>query len=126
MTQLTLHLRDDVARQATTLAALEGKAVEDYLAGIVEQRLSADPQEALKQLETFTDEDVLAMADLRLSPEEDARLGELLALNQEGQLPPSGKRELDELMQIYDQGTLKKAMGWAEAVRRKLRKPINS
>jgi len=125
MTQLTLHLSDEIARQATTLAALHGQAVEDYLAGIVSENVAADPDAELKRLASFSDEDVLALADLKLTPEEDRRLHELLDLNNENRLTDADKRELDELMKIHDEGMLKKALGWAEAVRRKLRPPIS-
>ena len=126
MTQVTINLRDEIAQQAIEIAALEGKAVEDYLANLVAESVAEDPDVALKKLASFSDADVLALADLRMSPEEDERLSELLDLNREGQLQPNQKRELDELMQIYSQGTLKKAMGWAEAVRRKLRPPLQA
>ena len=46
---------------------------------------------------------------------------ELLDLNGEGRLTATQKRELVELMRIHDVRMLKKALGWAEAVRRKLR-----
>ncbi len=123
MTQLTLHLRDEIARQATTLAALQGKAVEDYLAGIVEDNIAADPDAELKQLAMFSDEDVLALADLKLTPGEDQRLTELLELNGEGKLNAQQKAELDELVRLSMEGMLKKSLGWAEAVRRNLREP---
>jgi len=122
MTQLTLQLRDDIARQATTLAALQGKAVEDYVAGVIEQQLSADPNESLRRMQGLSDEDVLALADLKLAPDEDCRLSELLELNGEGRLCPAENEELDALMRLCEEGMLKKSLGWAEAVRRGLRK----
>jgi hypothetical protein len=123
MTQLSLELPDNIARQAMTLAALEGKGVEDYVVGIVQQKLTDDPTEALRKMESFSDEDVLALADLKLTPDEDRRLGELLELNSAGSLTPSQRDELDGLMRLNMEGMLKKSLGWAEAVRRKLREP---
>jgi hypothetical protein len=126
MTQLTVNLSDHAVQQARALAALEGRDVGEYLSTMVEEKLLADPHRELKVLESLSDEDVLAMADLKLSVAEDARLGELLELNREDRLTTSDQSELDELMRIYNQGTLKKAMGWAEAVRRKLRPPLST
>ncbi len=123
MTQLTIHLRDEIAHRATALAALQGQAVEDYLCSIVEENIAEDPEAALKRMASFSDEDVLALADLRLTPEEDRRFSELLELNGEGTLSAAEKKELDDLAQLSTQGMLKKSLGWAEAVRRKLREP---
>ena len=64
----------------------------------------------------------MALADLKLTPEEDRRLGELLELNSEGQLPEELRDELNALVQLDADGMLKKSLGWAEAVRRGLRK----
>ena len=126
MPQFTVNIADDVARQAHRLAALEGRAVEDYMAGIVELEIAADSHDEATLLASFSDDDVLALADLRMPEQDDHRLHELLDLNSEGQLSSAQEIELAELMRQYDEGMLKKAMGWAEAVRRKLRKPIQT
>lgn len=88
----------------------------------ISQREAGEEREALKEL---SDEDVLALAELRLTAVQDARLHELLELNGEGAISAPQRRELDALMEIYDDALLRKAMGWAEAVRRKLRAPIS-
>lgn len=124
MTQFTVNLPDRIARQVLRLAALQGQPASEYVAGIVEQELGEDTTEEDALLAALSNEDVLALADLRLSDDEDRRLHDLLEKNSDGTLTPGQRLELDELMQIYTDGTLKKAMGWAEAVRRKLREPI--
>jgi hypothetical protein len=126
MAQFTLNLSDHAMKQASALAALEGREVSEYVATIVEEKLLGDPERELTLLASLSDEDVLAMADMRITPEEDEKFSELLDRNREGQLQPGDKEQLDALMQIYQQGTLKKAMGLAEAVRRKLREPLHS
>jgi hypothetical protein len=123
--QLTLNLSDDAAQQASTMAALEGRDVGEYIASLVEEQLRADPERELKLLASLSDDDVLAMADLQMTPDENARLGELLDRNREAQLQRGEQEELAELMRIYTHGSLKKAMGLGEAVRRKLRKPLS-
>lgn len=121
MTQLTVNLSDQAAQQAAALAALEGREVGEYVATIVEEKLLEDPEQELKVLASLSDEDVLAVADLKMPADEAARMSDLLDRNREGQLQPGEKEELDELMRDCMQGTLKKAMGLAEAVRRGLR-----
>ena len=124
MARITVNLSPSAAREAESRAAQEGRRLEEYVADVLEEEFAADLQAEQEKLARLSDEDVLAMADLRMPDDEDRRLSELLDLNREGQLIPAQRRELDALMQSYTAGTLQKAKGWAEAVRRKLRKPI--
>ncbi|HEX5104039.1 MAG TPA: hypothetical protein VFV87_09530 [Pirellulaceae bacterium] len=126
MTQLTFQLSDEIAQQVRDRAAQEGVPVEDFVASIVKRDVAPDPVEELQRLAPLSDDEVLALADYMLSPEEDRRLQELLVQNRERLLTAEQGRELAELMALYNEGMLKKAMGWAEAVRRKLREPIRS
>lgn len=75
-------------------------------------------------VESMSDEEVLALADLRLSDEEDEELSELLALNREGEIDDVGMQRLNELMRIYQIGMLHKSQGLCEAVLRGLREPL--
>ena len=86
----------------------------------------ADMQAEEAELAKLTDEQVLAMADLQMSQAENHRLSRLLDKNREGALTAKDRRDLDALMKIYTDGTLEKAKGWAEAVRRGLRAPLSS
>jgi hypothetical protein len=124
MSHLTVTLSDQALQQALVRAELEGRAVEEYVAQIVEEKLAGDDDSELALMASFSDEDVLAMADLRMSEEESRRASELLDLNREGTLDQGQRAELEQLMDAYMKGTLKKAMGLAEAVRRKLRPPL--
>jgi hypothetical protein len=126
MTQLTLNLSDHAAQQVAALAALEGRGIGEYVAAIVEEKLLGDPALELQLLSSLSDDDVLAMADMQMPPDEDARMSELLDRNREGQLLPLEREDLDGFLRICTQGTLKKAMGLAEAVRRGLRPPLGS
>jgi len=123
MTQLTFQLSDEIVQQVRARAASEGMAVEEFLADLVKRDVARDPDEELRRMATLSDEDVLALADLQLSPEEDQRLTELLERNGEGQLEASEQQELEHLVRLSTEGMLKKSLGWAEAVRRKLREP---
>lgn len=127
MTRLTVELPDDLAESITLMAANRGYATPqmavELMRASVSQREAAAERKALRSL---ADEEVLALADLTLPPKQDARLHELLDLNSEGRITARQRRELDALMEVYNDALLRKAMGWAEAVRRKLRPPISS
>src|SRR5262249_22707101 len=124
MTRLTVELPDDLAQSITLMAASRGydtsRMAVELMRSSGSEREAAEEREALKSL---PDEDILALADLRLAPQQDARLHELLDLNSEGTISAEQRQELDGLMEIYDDVLLRKSMGLAEAVRRKPRDP---
>jgi len=127
MTRLTVELPDDLAESITLMAANRGFGTPQMAVELM--RASVSLREAKRErqaLKSLSDEDVLALADLRLTPQQNARLHALLDLNGEGKIDAKQRRELDSLMEIYDDALLRKAMGWAEAVRRNLRQPISS
>jgi hypothetical protein len=74
----------------------------------------------------LSDEEVLALSELQLSEDRQARLSRLLMRQRENTLDAEGKRELDELMQAYERGLLRKSQALLEAVQRQLREPLQS
>ncbi len=75
---------------------------------------------------SLSDEEVVALADLQLAPEQDQRLSDLLHKQQASQLAEAEHIELTKLMQVYQEGLLRKAQALREAVQRGLREPLNS
>jgi hypothetical protein len=60
-----------------------------------------------------------------MEPEQDAQLSKLLDRQQAGLLVESERIELQTLMQIYQEGLLRKATALSEAVKRGLIEPLN-
>jgi hypothetical protein len=60
-----------------------------------------------------------------MQPVQDARLSELLDRQQSGLLVESERLELQTLMQIYQEGLLRKATALNEAVNRGLMEPLS-
>jgi hypothetical protein len=120
--QITVTLPEDVLQRAELLAERVGRPVADLLAETIE--LAMRPMGAsseFEQLGTMTDEGVLAAAETELPPAEDLRLSELLDRQQAGLLSADERSDLAVLMQRYQDGLLRKAAAWREAVRRGLR-----
>jgi hypothetical protein len=61
-----------------------------------------------------------------MEPEQDARLSDLLDRQQSGILTETERKELQTLMQIYQEGLLRKATALSEAVKRGLMEPLSS
>ena len=104
-------------------AGSQGTSIEELVKDIVEEALAPDKTDPLQAAANLTDNEVLAMADYQLSPNEQRRLNQLLGLNSEGRITAEQRAELDGLMKLYDEGVIRKSIGWADAVRRRLRQP---
>jgi hypothetical protein len=74
----------------------------------------------LAPISLLSDADVLALTDLQMVPVQDIRLSELLDRQQAGILTDLDRSDLQLLMQIYQEGLLRKATALSEAVKRKL------
>ena len=126
--QITLTLPSAVLQQAEILARRAGRPVGDLLAETIELSLQPLGETAPDELlpEAWSDEEILANADLQMPPAEDERLSDLLDRQQAGLLTTSERSELNALMGLYQRLLLRKAQGLREAVRRGIRGPLQS
>ncbi len=126
--QVTVALPDELYWQAEQLAQSTGRAVADLLVETIQLSLPPrnSPAEAVASIAALSDGDVLALADLQLEHEADRRLSALLESQQEGTLSSAERSELLTLMQLYQDGLLRKAGALKEAVRRGLRPALAS
>lgn len=125
-TQVTLSLPDETYRRAVHLARLTGRDVADVLADTLDislQPLGAELTTG-KPVAELSDSEVLAAADSQMEPAQDRRFSELLDKQQAGSLTISERSELMALMQVYQEGLLRKAQALNEAVHRGLREPL--
>ena len=118
--QVTIQVSEQVIRQATQVAAQTHRSIEDILAAWLESVTTERPVEEL------SDEEVLALAELRLTDEQEAGLSELLERSRESGLDAEGRRKLDELMRLYEHGLLRKSRALKVAVERGLREPLQT
>jgi hypothetical protein len=126
MKTVTLTLQDDVYRRAAQFAQLANLKVNDVLSDVIElSLLPPNPQpSAVKPVSELSDKEVLKLTELQMAPAQDRRLSRLLDRQQAGKLKAEERVELLTLMQVYQDGLLRKAQALAEAVRRGLRKPL--
>jgi hypothetical protein len=119
-------LPDEVYRAAERLAQLTSREVADVLADTLALSLPPlSPQPALvPPITDLSDEEVLALTALQMTPEQDQRLSTLLQQQQAGELADAERAELLALMQGYQEGLLRKAQALQEAVQRGLREPL--
>lgn len=124
--QITLTLPDDILQKAELWAKRSGRPVGDLLAETIElsMRPLGSPHREERPPTNWTDQEVLANADLEMPDDEDKRLSDLLDRQKAGLLANGEQAELVGLMELYQLGLLRKAQALREAVRRGLREPL--
>lgn len=125
-TRVMVTLHDEVYRRVEHLAQLTRREVADLLADTITLALQplAVSAESVPAVTSLSDEEVLGLTELQMAPEQDRRLSALLQKQQERALSAAEQAELVTLMQVYQEGLLRKAQALHEAVRRGLRTPL--
>ena len=132
-TQITLTLSDDIYQKAEYFAQLTNRNVADVLAQVIAlsfspltpNTVSPESQERVS-VATLSNQEVIALTELQMEPEQDQRLSELLYNQQAGTLTETERSQLWVLMQVYQEKLLLKAQALREAVQRGLREPLHS
>lgn len=126
-TQITITLPDEVYQRAERFARLANRDIASVVADTIELSIPPISPEsaALEPVSALDDEQVLALTQLQMEPEQDARLSDLLDRQQSGILTEIEPIELQTLMQIYQEGLLRKATALSEAVKRGLMEPLS-
>ena len=86
----------------------------------------SDEIETLSFVGEMSDRAVLDLANSALPEMQDRQLSELLEKQREGALVEEERSSLEALMQIYNEGWLRKTSAIVEAVKRGLMEPLNS
>jgi hypothetical protein len=110
-----LELPETLAQQARAIAALTHRQLEDVLVEWIDRAVAELPVELLP------DEQVLALCDMQMESEQQEVFSDLLARHREGQLSDTEVSQLDELMQVYRRGLVRKARAIKVAVEPGLR-----
>ena len=116
---VTLQLPNNLASTAQVVAQRTKRPVEDVLVEWLDRAASQLPVDLL------SDEQLLALTTLEMSPEQQKELSSLLAIHREGELREEEQQSLDRLMQIYRRGLVRKAEAIQVAVARGLIPPLS-
>jgi len=128
-TQIMINLPPDTYHHVERWAQLTHRNVADFLAETIQ--LALPPLEfqadtVRPAVTTLSDTELLALTELQMTAEQDHRLSLLLHRQQANQLTAPERYELLMLMQIYQEGLLRKAQALGEAVERKLIPPLEA
>jgi hypothetical protein len=121
--EVTLNLPENIYRNVIRLAEKKRRRVEEVIADKLSDDFSSEDIDFEETVAGWSDEDVLALANLKLPKEQANRMSELSDLENRGLINNVEKSELNMYLEIYNNANLRKACGIAEAVKRGL---INS
>lgn len=126
MAQITITLPNDIYEQAERFARLANRDIESILTDAIYASIPFVRVESagLSAISDLSNEEVFALTQLQMEPAEDSRLSELLDKQQAGTIADTERSDLQRLMQIYQEGLLRKATALQEAVRRGLMEPL--
>ncbi len=126
-TEITITLPEEVYQRAQRFARLANRDLASILADMISIDLPPVSQDVtrLEPVWELSDKQVIALTQLQMEPDRDARLSQLLDRQQAGILTETERPQLQFLMQIYQEGLLRKATALSEAVKRGLMPPLN-
>lgn len=117
---VTINLPDELYDRARRFAHLANRDIESI---ITDTMLSSLPRigghiDELPAIDTLADDELLILANSQMPAEQDGRMSVLLAKQRENELVGGEAEELAALMQVYQEGWLRKTTALVEAVKR--------
>jgi hypothetical protein len=118
--EVTLQLPEYLVEHAKRFGEATQREVGQVLADTLEMMWGTigTGLELEPPVSTLADEDVLALADAKMDPAQNDRLGELQAQGKASGLTEAERVELLALLHLYQMGQMRKSESLAEAVRR--------
>lgn len=117
--EITLQISDRIIQQATIAASKSRHRVEEVLSDWLEDVFEE------KFTDKMSDDEILSLTKIQISPADQSRLSELLFKNREVGLDKNEQRELDLMIEISERNMLKKSEALRVAVERGLIEPIS-
>ncbi len=117
--EVTLKVSDRLLQQAALAATRKKHRIEevlsDWLEGLFQEKFADE----------MPDEEVLALTQIQIPPEEQEKLSDLLFRNREMRLSKKEKLELDFMIEISERNMFRKSEALRIAVERGLVKPLS-
>ncbi len=124
--QVTLTLSNELYEQAQRWATVTQQGLQDALEDALSIALTPmyDAPQMEEPVTSLSDEEVLALCEIKMDQTQGQRLSRLLEKQREGALSDEERRELQALIQLYNYLWIRQSRALAEAVRRGLREPL--
>ncbi len=113
--KVTLHLKPEIVARALELAEQSGRHIEEVLADWLNQYADNLP------VETLSDAEVLLLCDFEMDPTAQLEMRDLLYCHRERPLSETENVRLEELLQMYRRGIVRRTKATEVAIARGLR-----
>src|SRR5215467_7854550 len=101
--QVTIEVSERVSRSAQRSASRTHRRVEEVLADWLEDVVTEIP------IDDLPDEEIINLTMMQLTPDQQSLLDDLLDKNREGMLDDGARKQLSDLMRVYEHGLLRKS-----------------
>lgn len=118
--EISVKLPESLYQNVSRIARSKKKSVAEFVKNAVRKAVDEETEGLERPLIDCSDEEVLAIANMKMSKDQAERQSELLYKNQADSLTPLERNELETLMLVYQHGNLRKSQGIAEAFLRGL------
>jgi hypothetical protein len=115
--EITISLSDKIFANVANFASKTHRRIDEIIVEKIERDFSPEIE---RPLLNCTNDEVLALANMKMLKEQADRQSELLYKNQADTLSPLERNELENMLLVYGLGNLRKSQGIAEAVLRGL------
>jgi len=118
--EVTINLPDRIYANLSSVADKSSRRIDEVIVEKIERDFAIDAGELEKQISVCSNKEIFEIAELKMPPQQDARLSLLLERQNERDLTEAEQNELWELMESNRLTTLKKAFALREIARRGL------
>ena len=118
--EISVNLPEGLYENVSNLARAKKKTVAEFVKNAVRKAVNDETDISESSLADCSDQEVLFLANAKMSEVENARMSELLEKQREDMISPLERNELETLLRVYQVGNLRKAQGIYEAIRRGL------
>ncbi|HMS38807.1 MAG TPA: hypothetical protein PKE69_01175 [Pyrinomonadaceae bacterium] len=117
---VTVEIHENLYRNVAALAQKSNRKVDEIIIDKLEEDFSVEEIEFGQNIAVWTDEEVLALANLKIPEAQATRIDELSERRELGVMTNLEQNELEIYLKSVQIATLRKADGIVEAVRRNL------
>ncbi len=118
--EITVKLPESLYEGVSNLAKTKKKSVGEIIKNAVKKAIAEESKTLERPLVGCSDEEVLAIANMKMSETENKRMSELLDKQREETITPLERNELDAMFRVFQYGNLRKSQGIYEAFQRGL------
>ena len=118
--EVVLNLPENIYKNFADLAKKRSRQVGEIIVEKIQSDYWLENFEQEINLSKLSDAEILEIANLKFSNQQEKRFNQLLETQRESRISAIEKLELDGLLALYDVANLRKAKGCLEAIRRGL------